>query len=233
MFAIAYLKSEPLSGVTNVSGEGFVIGVGGGTGAGKTLLTDNLCSRYQQLGVAVIDQDSYYLDQSHLEIEARAKVNFDHPSSLDHSLIAEHVSTLLKGRPVEKPCYCFATHTRSSNTVMVSPSDLIIVEGIFALWDANLRSMMDLKIYIDADSDLRFIRRMRRDIVERGRTVQSVIDQYLSSVRPMHRTYIEPTREWADLIIDTSSDPDLHEYLSHIDERVATKQSIAVELQYL
>jgi uridine kinase len=181
-----------------------LIGVAGGTGSGKTLLTTTLAARYARLGVCIIDQDSYYHDQSHLSPEERNRLNFDEASAIDHDLLFGHLQQLLAGKTVEKPQYDFTTHTRRSESDWVSPQPIIFLEGLFALWDPNCRSLMDLKVYVEADADIRFIRRLRRDILERGRTVESVVEQYLTTVRPMHQLYVEPTRAYADLIVDNT-----------------------------
>ena len=159
-----------------------IIGIGGGTGSGKTTVARTLCERYATLGVSLVDLDSYYYDRSHLSPEERARVNYDEPSAIDHDLLLQHLERLESGQLIEKPRYLFATHTRSAQTDVVKPTPIIIVEGLFALWDPRICSLMGLKLYVDADSDLRFIRRLQRDLVERGRTVESVITQYLSLI---------------------------------------------------
>jgi uridine kinase len=181
-----------------------LIGMAGGTGSGKTLLTAALAARFARTGVCVIDQDSYYHDQSHLSPEERKDVNFDQASAVDHNLLFEHLQQLIVGEAIEKPRYDFVTHTRWPETDRVSPQPIIVLEGLFALWDPECRSVMDLKVYVEADADIRFIRRLRRDILERGRTVESVVAQYLRTVRPMHQLYVEPTRAYADLVVDNT-----------------------------
>ena len=180
----------------------FVIGIAGGSGAGKTTIVEGLRPDLSRKGVAVLDQDSYYKDQSHICPADRDALNFDDPAALDHDLLALHVEQLRTGHRIAKPVYCFATHTRSREVQVIQPAPFVIVEGIFALCDPHLRSLMDLKLYIDADPDVRFIRRLKRDMVDRGRTAQSVITQYLGSVRPMHLKHIQPTRSFADLVVD-------------------------------
>jgi uridine kinase len=182
-----------------------IIGIGGGTGSGKTTVARNLFERYAELGVSLLDLDSYYLDRSHQSLEERALVNYDEPSAIDYDLLLSHVERLASGQSIEKPRYLFATHTRSSEFDVINPTPLIIVEGILALWDLRICSLMGLKIYVDADADLRLVRRLQRDLRERGRTPESVIVQYLQTVRPMHRRYVEPTKSNADLVVDTSS----------------------------
>jgi uridine kinase len=183
----------------------FLIGIGGGTGAGKTTLARALRERYAGVGVSIVEQDSYYQDRSDLSETERKVLNYDQPSAIDHELLFGHLERLVSGIAIEKPRYCFARHTRSPEAERISPTPLIILEGLFALWDSRIRSLMGLKIYVDADPDLRFIRRLRRDVLERGRTVESVIAQYLESVRPMHHIYIGPTKAHADLVLDTSA----------------------------
>jgi uridine kinase len=177
-----------------------VIGITGGTGAGKTCLVNAICSTFPK--VAVLDQDSYYVDHADLIAEEKDRLNFDHPSAIDHELLFCHLCDLLNGKPVEKPSYCFVSHSRKANAELVEPAPLIIVEGIFALWDPRIRTLTNLKVYVDADADVRFIRRLRRDLLERGRTMESVTGQYLNSVRPMHQAFIDPLKIHADLVID-------------------------------
>ena len=196
----------------------FVIGVRGGTGSGKSCVSDLLCRRYDASGIAVLNQDSYYVDRSALSVEERRSLNYDHPSAIDHDLLLRHVEKLAKGSAIERPCYCFSTHTRSSETELIHPAAVILVEGIFALWDPRLRSRMNLRIYVDAEPDLRFIRRLRRDIRERGRTVESVVEQYLESVRPMHEAFIEPTKAHANFVVRNSGSM---EDLSTLLDRIA------------
>ncbi len=151
--------------------------------------------------IAYIEHDSYYRDLSHLSLEERAQVNFDHPDSLDNELLSEHLDALCKGRAIEVPIYDFTKHNRKSETHIVEPQPVILVEGILIFADKELRDRMDIKIYVDADADMRFIRRIQRDIRERGRSVESVIEQYLRTVRPMHLEFVEPSKRYADVII--------------------------------
>jgi len=182
----------------------FVIGVGGGSGSGKTCVSNLIRHRYKDTGVAILNQDSYYLDRSATREDQRSSLNYDHPSAFDHDLLLRHVEQLINGSVVERPCYCFSTHTRRLESELISPAPVILVEGIFALWDPRLRSRMNFKIYVDADSDLRLIRRLRRDVLERGRTTESVVEQYLASVRPMYEAFVKPTRVNADLVVVNS-----------------------------
>ncbi len=178
-----------------------IIGVAGGTGSGKTTVAQEILQRVGPDRIAYIQHDSYYRDQSHLPFHERAKVNYDHPDSLESELLVEHLKQLRAGRPVEVPIYDFTTHTRRPETRRVEPRRVILVEGILIFADRALREMMDVKIFVDTDPDIRFIRRLQRDIRERGRTMESVIEQYLSTVRPMHMEFVEPSKRYADVII--------------------------------
>ncbi|MCE4046948.1 MULTISPECIES: uridine kinase [Bacillaceae] len=178
-----------------------VIGVAGGSGSGKTSVTKAIFEHFQGHSILMIEQDYYYKDQSHLPFEERLKTNYDHPLAFDTELLIEHIQTLLKYEKIDKPVYNYAMHTRSDETILVEPRDVIIVEGILILEDERLRNLMDMKLYVDTDADLRIIRRLVRDIQDRGRTMDSVIDQYVSVVRPMHNQFIEPTKRYADIII--------------------------------
>ncbi|AMQ06047.1 MULTISPECIES: uridine kinase [Sporosarcina] len=178
-----------------------VIGIAGGSGSGKTSVTNSIYDVFKEHSVVVIEQDYYYKDQSHLEFEERLKTNYDHPLAFDTDLLIHHVETLIDRKLVEKPVYNYTLHTRSEETIIIEPKDVIILEGILVLEDARLRDLMDIKLFVDTDGDLRIIRRIMRDINERGRTIDSVIEQYLSVVRPMHNQFIEPTKRYADIII--------------------------------
>lgn len=178
-----------------------IIGIAGGTGSGKTTVSSRIADVVGSERIVVIPQDMYYRDQSHLPMEERAKINYDHPSAFDTPLLVEHLKTLKSGRPIDRPTYDFVTHTRSNRTVRVEPRDVIIVEGILVLHYPELRELMDIKIYVDTPDDIRFIRRLQRDTRERGRTIESVIEQYLSTVRPMHMEFVEPSKQFADVII--------------------------------
>jgi uridine kinase len=178
-----------------------IIGIAGGSGSGKTSVTRSIYDVVKEHSVTVIEHDYYYKDQSELAFEERLKTNYDHPFAFDTDLLIEHIKELLEGRPVNLPVYDYALHTRSDKTVAIEPKDVIIIEGILVLDDARLRDLMDIKLFVDTDADLRIIRRIQRDIEERGRSISSVIGQYLSVVRPMHNQFIEPTKRYADLII--------------------------------
>ena len=178
-----------------------IIGISGGSGPGKTSVTQAISEVFKDHSVVVIEQDYYYKDQSHLAFEERLNTNYDHPFAFDNDLLIQHVNDLLNDKAIEKPIYDYAQHTRSSETVLIQPKDVIILEGILVLEDERLRNLMDIKLFVDTDSDLRIIRRILRDIHERGRTVESVVEQYLTVVRPMHNQFIEPTKRYADVII--------------------------------
>lgn len=179
----------------------FVIGVCGGTGSGKTTITNRLSRALAGSGVLVIQQDHYYKDLSHLPAEERAKQNFDHPAAVDSALFIEHVKQLRAGRSVERPVYDFARHCRKPETFRLEPQPAILIEGILIFENPAMRELMDVKIFVDTDADLRFIRRLVRDIRERGRSLESVIEQYQSTVRPMHLEFVEPSKRYADIII--------------------------------
>jgi len=183
-----------------------VVGIAGGTGSGKTTVAHKLASAMPPGRCVTIEHDSYYCDQGHLPFEERAKINYDHPASLESSLLAVHLGDLRAGRAVEIPIYDFATHTRRSDTRRVTPANVIIVEGILVFTDQVLREHMDIKIFVDTDSDIRLIRRIRRDLEQRGRSFQSVRDQYYATVRPMHLEHVEPSKRWADLIVPEGGD---------------------------
>ncbi|MBM7649029.1 uridine kinase [Bacillus ectoiniformans] len=178
-----------------------VIGVAGGSGSGKTSVTKSIYDFFKGHSIMMIEQDYYYKDQSDLPFEERLKTNYDHPLAFDNDLLIQHIESLLTYQPVEKPVYDYARHTRSAETIRMEPKDVIILEGILVLEDERLRDLMDIKLFVDTDADLRIIRRMIRDIKDRGRTIESVIDQYINVVRPMHNQFIEPTKRYADIII--------------------------------
>lgn len=178
-----------------------VLGVAGGSGSGKSTVVREVC-RLLGPGVAsVIHHDAYYRDLSHLPLEDRVAVNFDHPDSLETELMVAHVECLLAGRPAELPTYDFSTHTRAPGVEPLEPTPLLVLDGILVLADSRLRSAMDLKVFVDTDADLRLLRRIRRDVVKRGRTADSVIAQYEATVRPMHMEFVEPSKRHADLVV--------------------------------
>jgi uridine kinase len=178
-----------------------VIGVAGGSGSGKTSVTKAIYESFKGHSITMIQQDFYYKDQSDLPFEERLKTNYDHPLAFDNDLLIEHIEKLLRYEPIEKPVYDYSLHTRSKEVIEVEPKDVIILEGILVLEDERLRKLMDIKLFVDTDADIRIIRRMSRDIKERGRTLDSVIEQYTNVVRPMHNQFIEPTKRYADVII--------------------------------
>jgi uridine kinase len=178
-----------------------VIGVAGGSGSGKTSVTKAIYESFKGHSITMIQQDFYYKDQSDLPFEERLKTNYDHPLAFDNDLLIEHLEKLLRYEAIEKPVYDYSVHTRSKEVIEVEPKDVIILEGILVLEDERLRNLMDIKLYVDTDADIRIIRRMSRDIKERGRTLDSVIEQYTNVVRPMHNQFIEPTKRYADVII--------------------------------
>ncbi|WP_307403975.1 uridine kinase [Neobacillus ginsengisoli] len=178
-----------------------VIGVTGGSGSGKTSVTKAIYDSFKGHSILMIEQDYYYKDQSDLPFEERLKTNYDHPLAFDNDLLIEHIEKLLRFESIAKPVYDYSLHTRSEKIIPVEPKDVIILEGILVLEDERLRNLMDIKLYVDTDADLRIIRRLLRDIKDRGRTMDSVIEQYVNVVRPMHNQFIEPTKRYADIII--------------------------------
>jgi uridine kinase len=178
-----------------------VIGVAGGSGSGKTTVVRRIMEALGETDAVVLEHDRYYRDHPELRLEERAALNYDHPNSLDTDLLIAHLRELREGRPVELPVYDFALHARKVETTPIRPGSALIVEGILIFTDKVLRSLMDVKVFVDTDADTRFIRRLERDIADRGRTVPSVIDQYLSTVKPMHLEFVEPSKRYADVII--------------------------------
>ena len=186
-----------------------VIGIAGGSCSGKTSVTRAIYDVFRDHSVVVIEQDYYYKDQSHMTFEERLKTNYDHPLAFDTDLLIEHIERLLNREAIDKPVYDYVQHTRANEVIHVEPKDVIIIEGILVLEDKRLRDLMDIKLFVDTDSDLRIIRRIQRDIKERGRTADSVIEQYVTAVRPMHNMFIEPTKRYADVIIPEGGDNDV------------------------
>ena len=178
-----------------------IIGIAGGSGSGKTTIAESIVGAIGRDSVVLIQQDAYYRDQTDLPLEERAKVNYDHPDSMETELLVDHLKSLLAGRAVDRPVYDFTVHNRSAQTVRVEPCPVILLEGILVLYEPALRALMGLKVYVDTDPDLRLARRWERDITERGRTFESVRDQYLHTVRPMHLQFVEPSKRYADIVI--------------------------------
>ena len=178
-----------------------IIGIGGGTGSGKTTVVNQILSELQEGEVQVISQDSYYQDTSHLTFEDRCKINFDHPKSIDFELLESHLKSLRKGENVNQPVYSFKTHNRTGDTTLTEPKKVVIVEGILILSNTQLRTLFDIKIFVHADSDERLMRRLKRDIAERGRDLDEVLERYQTTLKPMHDQFIEPMKAFADIII--------------------------------
>lgn len=178
-----------------------IIGIAGGTGSGKTTVVNKIINSFAPGEVAVIPQDSYYKDSSHVPAEERSKINFDEPAAIEWTLLIDHLRQLKEGKTIEMPTYSYLTCTRQQETVPVKPTDVVIVEGILVLNEKELRDLMDVKVFVDAEPDERLIRVIARDCIERGRTPQMVIDRYQDVLKPMHCMYIEPSKRYADLII--------------------------------
>jgi uridine kinase len=181
--------------------EPIMIGIAGGSGSGKTTIAKKIQESCRGFSTLLFQLDHYYRDLAHLDPAERDKVNFDHPDSLEMSLLEKHVSALANGEPIDRPTYEFASHTRSSKVVRLEPADVVVVDGIFALYSPQIRKHLDCSIFVDVSDDVRFIRRLRRDVDERGRTNDGVIKQYLSSVKPMHDQFVAPTKHLADLVV--------------------------------
>ena len=181
-----------------------IIGIAGGTGSGKTTVVQQIIAELPKDEVCVISQDSYYTDTSHLSYDDRVKINFDHPNSIDFELMISHLKELRNGRSFEQPIYSFVDHNRTSETITTFPKKVIIVEGILILTNLEIREMFDINVYVHADSDERLIRRLKRDITDRGRDLNEVLDRYQNTLKPMHQQFIEPTKEFADIIIPTN-----------------------------
>ena len=178
-----------------------VLGVAGGSGSGKSTVVKEVCRILGNRVTSVLHHDSYYRDLAHLPFEARVERNFDHPDALETGLMVEHLHVLLRGAPAEIPTYDFSTHTRARETELLHPTPVVVVDGILVLADPRLRDTMDLKVFVDTESDIRLLRRIRRDVVKRGRTADSVIAQWEATVRPMHLEFVEPSKRFADLVV--------------------------------
>jgi uridine kinase len=186
--------------------DGLVIGICGGTGSGKTTITERIKAALSHDSVLILQQEHYYKDLPHLPLDERGKHNFDHPDSFDTPQLIEHVRQLREGRRVERPVYDFTKHKRLTETMRLDPRPALIVEGILVFENRALRELMDIKLFVETDADLRFIRRLGHDMRERGRTLESVVEQYLATVRPMHLEFVEPTKRYADVIIPEGGD---------------------------
>jgi uridine kinase len=203
-----------------------IIGIAGGTGSGKSTVAKAIYESLPTKNIGILEQDMYYKDQSDLSFEERIKTNYDHPLAFDNELLVKHMQALSELKPIEKPIYNFAKHNRETTTTTIEPKDIIIIEGILILNDPEVRDLMDIKIFVDTDADVRIIRRITRDINERGRTLESVINQYLSTVKPAHEQFIEPSKKYADIII-----PEGGYNKVAIDIMVAKVKSIITEKQ--
>ncbi len=186
--------------VETMSGDSFVIGMAGGTGAGKTAVAEALSSSVDE-PVSILSLDNYYRDHSDRSLEARSEINYDHPDAFEWELLVDQLEQLTSGSPIEMPQYDFTTHTRTDERVRIEPTKICIVEGILSLYNGRLRDCYDLSVYVHTDADVRILRRIERDVIERGRTLEGVIEQYLETVKPMHERYVEPTKRHADLIV--------------------------------
>ncbi|HDQ00040.1 MAG TPA: uridine kinase [bacterium] len=178
-----------------------LLGITGGSGSGKTMVSNRINQEIGSEKVTIIQQDSYYKELSHLSFEERKRQNFDHPDAFDSKLLFDHLIDLLSGRDIEMPLYDFKTHTRKKETMRISDNVVIVLEGILILHYPEIRNILDIKVYVDTDDDIRLIRRIRRDVEERGRSLKSILEQYETSVRPMHLQFVEPTKRYADIII--------------------------------
>lgn len=177
------------------------IGISGGTGSGKTTIVKRIYSEVPEDSISIIEHDSYYKDQSHLTYEDRCKTNYDHPFAFDTDLFVEHIISLKNGHFIEKPIYDYEIHNRKKETIIVEPKEIIIVEGLLVFYEEKIREQLDIKIFVDTDADIRIMRRILRDMKERGRTLDSIIAQYINTVRPAHEQFIEPSKKYADIIV--------------------------------
>lgn len=191
---------------TEQSGKPFVIGVAGGTGSGKTTVSRRIQEAVNINHIAYIQHDNYYRDQGQLSMDQRVRTNYDHPDSLETELLVQHLISLRAGQAIEMPMYDFSLHTRSTQTQRIEPAPIILLEGILIFVEKELRELMDVRIFVDTDADIRFIRRLRRDMNERGRSLDSVVQQYMGTVRPMHMEFVEPSKRYADIIVPRGGD---------------------------
>jgi uridine kinase len=198
----------------------FLLGVAGGTCSGKTTVAERLCELIGGDRIALIKLDSYYVDTPHEPLDVRAKLNYDHPDAFDWELLNRHMNDLVAGRPIEVPVYDYAGYARTDQVTHIGRCDVVVVEGILVLWEPSVRELFDLKVYVDADADLRLIRRLQRDVTERGRSPDSIIDQYLTTVRPSHLQFIEPSKRYANVIFPEGgqNEPALEVLLARVRE---------------
>jgi uridine kinase len=203
----------------------YLIGIAGGSGSGKTTFTQKIFKRADDADVAILHQDAYYLPTlpEHLRLK-NGGLNFDHPDAFDWTLLREHLTALRAGESVEVPTYDFTESKRRADTLTVGPCKILLVEGIFTLWEQKIRTLFDLKVYLHVDADIRFIRRLHRDVRERGRSLETIIQQYYDTVRPMHHKYLEPTKQYADLIIGEETDLGAEVVASQVKEKLAALQ---------
>jgi uridine kinase len=178
-----------------------IIGIAGGTGSGKSTVARKVTEALQAASVGFIDMDAYYRNFAHLPLEERRRINWDHPETVDMDLLVSQLERLASGDAIDKPIYDFVTHTRSARTERVPPVDVVVVDGILLFVDERLRALCDVKVFVDADADIRLVRRIQRDIADRGRPLEEILDQYLRTVRPMHLQFVEPSKRWADVIV--------------------------------
>ena len=196
-----------------------IIGIAGGTGSGKSTFTNKLKDTFHE-DVAVLYHDNYYRDQSDIPLEERKKTNYDHPDAMETELLVEHLHQLKEGKAIECPVYDYTMHTRSNQVMKVEPKRVILLEGILVLADERLRNLMDVKVYVEADADERILRRVIRDVKERGRDIEGVVEQYLTTVKPMHYLYVEPTRTTADIVINSGMNPVAFELVRNMIQKI-------------
>ncbi len=196
-----------------------IIGIAGGTGSGKSTFTNKLKDTFHE-DVAVLYHDNYYRDQNDIPLEERKKTNYDHPDAMETELLVEHLHQLKEGKAIECPVYDYTMHTRSNQVMKVEPKRVILLEGILVLADERLRDLMDVKVYVEADADERILRRVIRDVKERGRDIEGVVEQYLTTVKPMHYLYVEPTRTTADIVINSGMNPVAFELVRNMIQKI-------------
>ena len=201
-----------------------IIGIAGGTGSGKSTFTRKLKKEFKD-DVAVLYHDNYYRDQSDIPLEERRKTNYDHPDAMETELLVRHLKELIEGKTIQCPTYDYTLHTRSSEVVTVEPKKVILLEGILVLADERLRDLMDIKVYVEADADERILRRIIRDVKERGRDMEGVVEQYLTTVKPMHYLYVEPTRSTADIVINSGMNPIAFELVKNTIQKILDEET--------